>query len=116
MLEWNLPPLRFSNLGFSSFFINYARTSFFSNILATNIDSKIYKRSLANIGAQVDFKFIIFFHLKMTFSVGYAMAFEKNLKPTDEIMFFFKNSLTYDRNSRKPLTSFYIFTGFNLFR
>ncbi len=90
MLEWNLPPLRFSNLGFSTFFINYARTSLFSNVLLTNIDSKNDKRSLANIGAQIDFKFIIFFHLKMTFSVGYAMAFEEYNKPTDEIMFSLK--------------------------
>ena len=86
MLEWNLPPLRFSNLGFSSFYLNYARTSLFSNVLKTNIDSKSAGRLLTNIGAQVDFKFIMFFHLKMTFSVGYAMAFEKHQKTSDEIM------------------------------
>ncbi|MCW8850744.1 MAG: hypothetical protein OQJ81_12250, partial [Melioribacteraceae bacterium] len=90
MLELNLPPLRFSNLGFSSFYINYARMALFSTALTTNADSKIDKRSLANIGAQVDFKFIIFFHLKMTFSVGYAMAFEKISKPQDELMFSLK--------------------------
>ena len=90
MLELNLPPLRFSNLGFSSFYINYARMALFSTALTTNADSKIDRRSLANIGAQVDFKFIIFFHLKMTFSVGYAMAFEKISKPTDELMFSLK--------------------------
>ena len=50
----------------------------------------ITRRSLANVGAQVDFRFIMFFHLKMTFSVGYAMAFEKNQSRSDEIMFSLK--------------------------
>jgi len=90
MIEWNLPPLRFSNLGFSSFYLNFARTSLFSTVITTNIDSKDFRRSLANVGAQVDFKFIMFFHLKMTFSVGYAMAFEKYQKTSDEIMFSLK--------------------------
>lgn len=90
MLEWNIPPLRFSNLGFSTFYLNYARTSLFSNVLSTNIDNKDYRRSLLNVGAQVDFKFIMFFHLKMTFSVGYAMAFEENQNRADELMFSLK--------------------------
>jgi hypothetical protein len=80
MIEWNLPPLRFSNFGFSSFYLNFARTSLFSTMITTNIDSKDFRRSLANLGAQIDFKFIMFFHLKMTFSVGYAAAFEKDQK------------------------------------
>jgi hypothetical protein len=90
MFEWNLPPIRFSSVGFSSFFLNYARTSFFSTVITTNIDSDDYRRLLANIGAQVDFKFIMFFHLKMTFSFGYAMAFEKDQSRSDELMFSLK--------------------------
>jgi hypothetical protein len=90
MFEWNLPPLRFSNLGFSSFYVNYARTSLFSTVLSSNIDSKDYQRSLANIGAQIDFKIIMFFHLKLTFSAGYAMAFEKQQSVVNELMFSLK--------------------------
>ena len=90
MLEWNIPPIRFSNMGFSTFYLNYARTSLFSNVLTTNIDSKDYRRSLLNVGAQVDFKFIMFFHLKMTFSAGYAMAFEEHQNRADELMFSLK--------------------------
>jgi hypothetical protein len=90
LLEWNLPPLRFSNIGFTSFFLNYARTSLFSGVIITNVDSKEYQRSLLDLGAQVDFRTILLFNLKMTFSVGYAVAFEKNQRLTDELMLSLK--------------------------
>ncbi|MGA9295330.1 MAG: hypothetical protein WBV81_22260 [Ignavibacteriaceae bacterium] len=90
MAEWNLPPVRFSNIGFTSFFLNYARTSLFSTAIVTNIDSKDYRRSLLDLGAQVDFRFVLLFHLKMTFSVGYAVALEKEHKYSDELMFSLK--------------------------
>ncbi|HEY6907320.1 MAG TPA: hypothetical protein VI230_07600, partial [Ignavibacteriaceae bacterium] len=90
MAEWNLPPLRFSNIGFTSFFLNYARTSLFSTALITNIDNKDYRRSLLDAGTQVDFSFILLYHLKMTFSIGYAAAFERNMRLSDEWMFSLK--------------------------
>jgi hypothetical protein len=90
MVDWNLPPLRFSNLGFSSFYINYARLSVFTSGILTNIDSDEFRRGVTNAGAQVDFKFILFYHLKMTFSAGYAAAFEQNQKVSHEYMFSLK--------------------------
>ena len=90
LVEWNLPPIRFSNIGFSSFFANFARTSLFSTAIVTNIDSKDYRRSLVDFGGQVDFRFILLFHLKLTFSVGYAAAIENNQRLTDELMFSLK--------------------------
>jgi hypothetical protein len=90
LLEWNLPPIRFSNLGFTSFFLNYARTSIFSSAIVTNIDSKDFHRSLLDLGAQVDFRVIMLFNLKLTFSAGYAAAVENNQKMTDELMFSLK--------------------------
>jgi len=90
LFEWSLPPLRFSNIGFTSFFLNYARTSLFSTAIITNVDEKNLRRLLANVGAQVDFRFIMLFNLKMTFSIGYAMAFENNQSGSDEIMLSLK--------------------------
>ena len=90
LAEWNLPPVRFNNIGFTSFFLNYARTSLFSTALITNVDSKDYRRSIMDVGAQVDFRFVLLFHLKMTFSVGYAAAFEQKQKYSDELMFSLK--------------------------
>ncbi len=90
MLEWNLPPVRFSNIGLTSLFLSYARTSLFSTVITTNIDSKTYRSSLLNLGGQIDFRIIALFNLKMTFSAGYAMAFQKNQKLTDELMLSLK--------------------------
>jgi len=90
MAEWNLPPLRFSDIGFTSLFLNYARTSLFSTAIITNFDSKEYQRSLLDFGAQVDFRFILLYNLKMDFSAGYAVALEKNKRYTHEVMFSLK--------------------------
>ena len=90
MTEWNLPPVRFSNIGFTSFFLNYARTSLFSTAIITNVDSKQFRRSLLDFGSQIDFRFILLYHLKMTFSIGYAAAVEQNNKLSDEWMFSLK--------------------------
>ncbi len=90
MAEWNLPPLRFSNIGFTSFFLNYARTSLFSTAIATNVDLKDSRRTLFDFGTQVDFRFILLYHLKMTFSIGYAAAIEQHRNLSDEWMFSLK--------------------------
>lgn len=90
MIDWNLPPVRFRGMGVSSFYLNYARTSLFTSAISTDLDSHEFRRTLANIGIQVDFKFVMFYHLKMTFSAGYAAAFERNQKMTDELMFSLK--------------------------
>ena len=90
LFEWNLPPVRFSNMGFTSFFLNYARTSLFTSAIITNVDDVNLQRKVSNVGAQIDFRFLLLFNLKMTFSVGYAMAFENNQRSTDEFMFSLK--------------------------
>jgi len=90
LAEWDLPPLRFGDIGFTSFFLNYARTALFSTAIVTNLDAKEYRRSLLDFGSQIDFKFILLYHLKMTFSVGYAASIERNNKLTDEWMFSLK--------------------------
>lgn len=90
LLEWNLPPVRFSNFGMSSLFLNYARTSLFTSAIITNLDSKDFQRSLMNFGAQIDFRVIMLFNLKITFSAGYAAAVERNQKISDELMFSLK--------------------------
>jgi len=89
-IEWNLPPVRFLNFGYSSFYLNYIRTSLFSGAMTTNIDSGPFRRSLTDFGIQLDFKFIMFFHLKMTFSAGYAVALERDQRMTNETMFSLK--------------------------
>ncbi len=90
MLEWNLPPIRFRRVGFPAFYFNWARTAIFTSVLRTNLDKPEFRRTLTNVGGQIDFRLVLFSNLVSTFSLGYAVAFEEN-QPTDtEFMFSLK--------------------------
>ncbi len=86
MVDWSLPPLRFRRLGIPSLYVSWARMALFSSGIVTNIDSDAERTTVGNIGAQVDFRLTLLSHLRMTFSVGYATAYEKNQARTDEFM------------------------------
>ncbi|UCD95346.1 MAG: hypothetical protein JSU69_04655 [Candidatus Zixiibacteriota bacterium] len=90
MLEWNLPPLRFRRLGTQSLYCSWVRPAVFSTGILTNLDSDEYRRKVGNVGAQLDFRFQLLSHLRLTFSCGYAVAFEKGRRPTDEFMISLK--------------------------
>jgi hypothetical protein len=90
MLEWNLPPLRFRHVGYSSFYTPWVRTSLFASGIATNIDNETYRRMVNNAGIQIDLKIKLLSHLNATFSLGYAAAWEKNKKMSDELMISLK--------------------------
>ena len=87
MLEWNLPPLRFSSLGFTSLYCRWMRTALFSSVLQTNLGQREapasaqalgVRRTLTNLGAQIDFRLVTLSRFDNTFSLGYAVAIEKN--------------------------------------
>ena len=90
LMEWTMPPIRFHRLGFKSFYSPWMRIAFFSTGIVTNIDDATDRRSLANVGAQVDFRILMLSHLKMTFSLGYAVAMEKHRAPSEEFMISLK--------------------------
>ncbi len=90
MIEWNLPPLRFRHAGIPSFYMSWARFSLFSSGLITDFDNELFRRTLSNAGLQGDFRLIVMSHLKVTFSIGYARAFEQNKKTSDEFMISLK--------------------------
>ena len=91
-LDWNLPPLRFRRVGVPWLYVTWARTSVFSSVLGTNLDdpSVAPRQVLADLGAQLDFRFTLLSHLNMTASFGYAGATGQNRKPSDEFMFSLK--------------------------
>ncbi len=89
MIEWVLPPLRFRRFGIPNFYCTWARFAFFSSVITTNHDD-ITRRELLNIGSQVDFRFIMFTGLETTLSFGYAAAWERYQRPTDEFMISLK--------------------------
>ncbi len=90
LLEWNIPPLRFSDFGFPSFFLTWMRPALFTSGIFTNIGSPDIQRKLADFGGQLDFKIIFMSHLQATLSLGYAAAVEKAKHLSNEFMISLK--------------------------
>ena len=73
LVEWNLPPVRFRNLGTTAFYCNWARISMFTGALGSNLgDDRL--RGYVDAGAQLDFRLVLFTYAKSTFSAGFAAA------------------------------------------
>ena len=86
MAEWNLPPVRFRRAGTPGFYLTWARAALFAAGLMTNLDGAGGRRTLGDVGAQVDFQLTILSALDMTLSAGYAVAFEDAHAPRHEAM------------------------------
>ena len=74
--EWNLPPLRFQHAGTPGFYATWLRPAIFAGGLMTNLDASDIRRSVADIGGQIDLRFSMLSTLDLTVSVGAAAAFE----------------------------------------
>jgi hypothetical protein len=98
-LEWNLPPIRFRRVGFTSFYFRWARIALFSSGIRTNLDGEKggdpppqfgARRTLFNVGGQIDFRIVMFSRLNSMLSFGYATAIEKDESLSKEFMFSLK--------------------------
>jgi hypothetical protein len=85
LVEWNLPPVRFRSVGSPGFYLNWARPALFAGILTTNPDAADLQRTVTTVGAQIDFKMVLFSNLPTMLSVGYGVAFEDG-RSSDEVM------------------------------
>lgn len=99
MLEWNLPPIRFRRVGYTSLYLRWARIALFSSGIRTNLDGKSggdpppqfgTRRTLFNFGAQIDFRIVMFSWFKSTFSLGYAAAVENGQRLSKDFMISLK--------------------------
>jgi hypothetical protein len=90
LVEWNLPPIRFSRLGSTYASCNWARFSLFSSGLAGNMGLSTDRQLRANLGAQLDFRFVLFSYLNSTLSLGYARATGAQAKRPGEFMISLK--------------------------
>ena len=86
MFEWTLPPMRFRRAGVPSMYTNWAQLSLFTSGLVTDISNHDFRRTLYDIGAQVDFSMVLFSNLDSTFSLGYATAFEKGRRSNEAML------------------------------
>ncbi|MFQ6043643.1 MAG: hypothetical protein ACE5PV_22545, partial [Candidatus Poribacteria bacterium] len=99
MLDWNLPPIRFRRVGFTSFYFRWARIALFSSGIRTNLDGEKAgdplpqfgaRRTLFNFGGQIDFRIVMFSRFNSTLSVGYAAAVENGQPLSKEFMISLK--------------------------
>lgn len=90
VLEFNLPPLRFDNIGTPSIFLTSARPAFFAGALFTDIGSDKYSENYYNLGFQLDLAFKIAHRQPMTLSFGYGRGFSGGDKDGNEWMISLK--------------------------
>jgi hypothetical protein len=85
-LEWTLPPKRFESLGRPGFYLNWMNWGVFASGLVANPRDRIPQREFVSVGAQVDFKAVIFANLETTISFGYAQAYEGGRRVGNEVL------------------------------
>ena len=90
VLELNLPPLRFEEVGSPGFYLGSARPAVFVGALAAKPADGSGRRTVYDAGAQVDLTFTVLSRLSMTLSFGYAAGFEDGRKLDDEWMLSLK--------------------------
>jgi len=86
MLEWNLPPLRFSRAGTSNFYASWARPALFVTSLVTNVDDSTLRQEATNAGAQIDFRFKVKSRYELMLSFGYAVGYLDGSRFDEEYM------------------------------
>jgi len=86
VVEWNLPPIRFANIGVPSVFLSSARPALFAGALLTDIGDSDYRETYYDLGAQVDLFFTIAHRHPMILSLGYAKGFIGSDAYDEELM------------------------------
>ena len=85
VLEWNLPPIRFEEVGSPGAFLSSARTAVFAGVMYDDTGTGP-NHTLSDVGIQMDWNFIVATRLPMTLSMGYAAGFESGVVQRNEFM------------------------------
>jgi hypothetical protein len=83
--EWNLPPVRFEDVGTSVLYMSSLRPALFAGVLAANLGAAD-SRTAETVGVQVDVNFTVAVRLPMTFSIGYGKGFGGDVSTRNEIL------------------------------
>jgi len=86
MIEWNLPPWRFSRVGTPGAYLSWLRPALFVSGLGTNLDRDDIRREAVSAGGQIDLRFSVLSALDMTFSAGAAVRVANGVPPAREFM------------------------------
>ncbi|HJL60980.1 MAG TPA: hypothetical protein QF517_03415 [Pseudomonadales bacterium] len=89
VLEWNLPPKRFREVGTPGLFLSWLRPALFVGSLWADPDGRNDRR-VSTTGVQVDLHFTLAHRLPMTLSIGYAVGFESGQDNETEWMLSLK--------------------------
>ncbi len=90
MLEWNLPPVTFKEVGTPAFYLSWIRTALFAGVLVTDIGDGEFEQTYSSLGIQADLQFTIVHRLAMTLSVGFAQGYIDGHKYDNEWMISLK--------------------------
>jgi len=85
-VEWNLPPVYFRRAGTPGLYLTWMRPALFASGLVTNLDAAGIRRTVGDIGGQLDFRLHMLSTLDLTLSVGGAVAYEPEAAPRREAM------------------------------
>ncbi len=89
IVEWNLPPWRFREVGRPGFFLSHVRSALFAgHVVADPGDAA--ERGVSTLGVQFDLNFTLGHRLPMTLSLGYAVGQEDGDRLGDEVMLSLK--------------------------
>jgi len=90
MLEWNLPPVIFSEVGVPGFYLTWMRTALFAGVLMTDLGNDEFEETYMSLGVQVDFEFTVVHRLPMTISFGFGQGYVDGKKYDNEWMISLK--------------------------
>jgi hypothetical protein len=85
LVEWNLPPLRFTDIGRPSLFLSSLRPALFGGVMDVETPTGA-AQTYESLGGQIDLNFTAALRLPMTLSFGAAEGFETNQPPHSELM------------------------------
>ncbi len=86
LVEWNVPPIIFEDVGTPSLYLTWLRPTIFAAELWTEPTNASLRKNYTSLGAQGDLRFTILHRYEMTLSVGYAVGFQGSQKAGTEWM------------------------------
>jgi hypothetical protein len=90
LVEWNVPPYVFENVGTPSFYLTWLRPSVFAAGLWTEPTNSSLRKTYTSIGAQVDLRFTVLHWADMTLSFGAAVGYQGSQRAGNEWMISLK--------------------------
>ena len=90
LVEWNVPPVIFEDVGTQSFHLAWLRPAIFAAALWTDPTHASLRQDYESVGTQLDLRFSVLHWYDMTLSAGYAVGFQGGRRTGTEWMLSLK--------------------------